>query len=98
MLPFWPISTLIQALADSDLISVLYLEYLDLKQILTLAKSDPKPIRALANSDPVSKTYRSIRTSISLGPNRPVIESELGKVRISQGPNCPRPRSESGPN
>ena len=46
---------LIQALADSDLISVSHVVNSDPKQILTLANSNLNLIRTLANSDPISK-------------------------------------------
>ena len=56
----------IQALTDSDLMSVSHVVNSDPKQILTLANSDLNPIRTLANSDPISEL---IRTSILRGPN-----------------------------
>ena len=70
----------IQALADSDLISVSHVVNSDPKQILTLANedlnsirtmanSDLNPIRTLANSDPISKNNWLIRISILRGPN-----------------------------
>ena len=60
---------MIQALADSDLISVSYVVNSDLKQILTLANSDLNLIRILANSDPISKNNWLIRTSVLQGSN-----------------------------
>ena len=71
----------IQALADSDLISVSHVVSSDPEQILTLANSDLNLIRTmansdlnlirtLANSDLISqKNYWLIRTSILRGPN-----------------------------
>ena len=82
-------------MVSSDLNSIWTLANSDLIFISTLANSDLIFIYTLANSDLV---FMRSELASDQGPNRPrseltlaevQIRSELTKVRIVQGPNCP---------
>ena len=80
-------------------ISLNFLVNSDLYLVWTLVNSDLKSIRTFVNSDPIFK-----KNIGQFGPSFYGVRidqwsrSELTKVRIDQGPNCPQLRSESGPN